>query len=300
MELKQLRYFIVLCEELHFTRAAEKLGIAQPSLSQQIQLLEKEVGTPLIDRIGKKNVITEAGQVLLKHSYQIFHELSQAEAAMSEIQGLEKGRLQIGALLTVVNYVLPPSVLQFHEAYPNIELSIQGLRTGDIIKALLQNELDLGILALPVMHEDLETIPLFKENLVLVAHVEDSIHKEKAVSLDILQELPSILLPNHYFIRQTINEQCERFSFTPKPVMEMTTMESIVNMVAHQAGVTILPEGYVDYIRHPELRKVPITDPALTREVGIVYRKNKFLCAASRVFMEQLIETIKGSSFATE
>src|SRR5690625_3033371 len=134
MELKQLEYFMVLCKELHFTRAAEKIGIAQPSLSQQIRLLEHEVGTPLFDRVGKKNVLTEAGKILLHHSYNIFHELSQARAAISELQGLERGTLKIGALLTVVNYLLPPTVIGFHNSYPNVDLSILGLRTGDIFK----------------------------------------------------------------------------------------------------------------------------------------------------------------------
>ena len=93
MELKQLEYFIAVCQEQHFTRAAEKLGIAQPSLSQQIRLLEHEIGTPLFDRIGKRTVITEAGKALLHHSYNVFHELSQAKAAISELQGLQRGTL---------------------------------------------------------------------------------------------------------------------------------------------------------------------------------------------------------------
>src|SRR5690625_7225404 len=90
MELKQLEYFMILCEELNFTRAAERIGIAQPSLSQQIRLLEHEVGTPLFDRVKKKNFITEAGKALLHHSYNVFHELSQARAAISELEGLER------------------------------------------------------------------------------------------------------------------------------------------------------------------------------------------------------------------
>lgn len=132
MELKQLEYFMALCRELHFTRAAEKLNIAQPSLSQQIRLLEHEIGMPLFNRSGKRTVMTEAGNILLQHCYNIFHELSQARDAISELQGLKRGTLKIGALLTVVNYLLPRTVVEFHHDYPNIELSVLGLRTGDI------------------------------------------------------------------------------------------------------------------------------------------------------------------------
>ncbi|WP_248924217.1 LysR family transcriptional regulator [Paenibacillus hamazuiensis] len=298
MELKQLEYFMAVCQELHFTRAAEKLGIAQPSLSQQIRLLEHEIGTPLFDRIGKRTVITEAGKMLLHHSYNVFHELSQARAAISELQGLKRGALKIGALLTVVNYLLPPTVIRFHQNYPNIELSVLGLRTGDIFDGLLQNELDLGIVYLPMEHDDLETIPLFKENLALAAPVDHPVSKEPFVTLEILKETPSVLLPSSYFLRQLINEQCRRLDFKPQRIMEMTTMESIVNMVAQGVGVTILPKGYLDYIGNKHIRTIPIQNPVLTTQIGLVYRKNKYLCAASRVFMEQLLATVKGEHFS--
>lgn len=297
MELKQLEYFMTLSQELHFTRAAEKLGITQPSLSQQIRLLEHEVGMPLFDRVGKKTMLTEAGRALLHHGYNVFHELSQARAVISELQGLKRGTLKIGALLTVVNYLLPPTVMGFHNSYPNVELSVLGLRTGDIYNGLLQNELDLGIVFLPMEHEDLETIPLYKENLALAVAVDHPIAQAAFVTLDILKETPSVLLPNTYFLRQIINEQCRSLAFTPQPVLEMTTMESIVTMVSKGVGVTILPKGYLDYINNSYICTIPLKNPLLTTQIGIVYRKNKHLCAASRVFMEQLVSTVKSRNF---
>ncbi|MDQ0495349.1 LysR family transcriptional regulator [Paenibacillus brasilensis] len=297
MELKQLEYFMAVCKELHFTRAAEKLGIAQPSLSQQIRLLEHEIGTPLFDRIGKKTVITEAGKTLQRHGYNILHELLQARTAISELQGLERGTLKIGALQTVVNYLLPPTVIEFHRKYPNIELSIFGLRTGDIYNALLQNELDLGIVMLPMKHDGLESIPLYKEDLALAAPVDHPVAQQPFVTLDILQRVPSVLLPGTYFMRQLINEKCSSYDFTPQPVLEMTTMESIVNMVSKGIGVTILPKAYLDYIDNQHIQTIPIQNPALTTQIGVVYRRNKYLSAASRIFMEQLITTIKNERF---
>lgn len=297
MELRQLEYFIVLCQELHFTRAAEKLRIAQPSLSQQIRLLEHEVGMPLFDRIGKKNILTDAGKTLLHHSYNVFHEISQARAAISELQGLERGTLKIGSLLTVVNYLLPPTIIGFHNTYPNVELSVQGLRTGDIYKGLLQNELDLGIVFLPIEHEDLEAIPIYEENLALAVSINHPFAHKEFVTLQILNDTPSILLPENYFLRQVVNEQCRSMNFTPKPVLEMTTMESIIQMVSKGVGVTILPKAYLDYIDNPQIKTIPIQDPVITTQIGIAYRKNKHLCAASRVFMEQLITTVKDEHF---
>ncbi|TKI92076.1 LysR family transcriptional regulator, partial [Bacillus cereus] len=123
----------------------EKLNISQPSLSQQIRALEHEVGMPLFDRIGKKISLTEAGKILLSHSKTIFHEVEQARSAIQDLNGLQQGSLTIGALLTVLNYLLPLTILNFNNLYPNIELSVLGLRTGDIREKLLRNELDIRI-----------------------------------------------------------------------------------------------------------------------------------------------------------
>ncbi|MEF3302171.1 LysR family transcriptional regulator [Paenibacillus sp. GYB003] len=297
MELKQLEYFMAVCRELHFTRAAEKLGIAQPSLSQQIRLLEHEIGTPLFDRIGKRTVLTEAGKLLLHHSYNVFHELPQARAAIGELQGLKRGTLKIGALLTVVHYLLPSTVIRFNNSYPDVELSVLGMRTGDIIEGLLQNGLDLGIVFLPLEHNDLEAIPLFKQNLALAASCDHSVANEPFVTLDILRQTPRVLLPGSYFLRKLINEQCRALGFAPQRVIEMTTLESIIHMVGHGAGVTILPKGYLDYIGSERVRTIPIRKPELTTQIGLVYRKNKYLCAASQVFMEQLLATVKGDNY---
>ncbi|MGG0821446.1 LysR substrate-binding domain-containing protein [Paenibacillus turicensis] len=293
MELKQLEYFITLSQELHFTRAAEKLGITQPSLSQQIRLLEHEIGMPLFDRVGKKTMLNEAGQVLLHHSYNVFHELQQAKAIISELQGLKRGSLKVGALLTVINYLLAPTVMTFHQSYPNVELSVLGMRTGDIYNGLLHNELDLGIVFLPMEHDDLEIVPLYEENLALAVAVNHPVANLEFVTLDILKNTPSVLLPATYFLRQLINEQCQTtLSFTPQPVLEMTTMESIITMVSKGVGVTILPKGYLDYINNPNIVTVPLQAPTLTTQIGVVYRKHKHLCVASRVFMEQLVATV--------
>src|SRR5699024_12600035 len=115
MELRQLEYFTIVAKELHFTRAAEILNIAQPTLSQQIKSLEDDVGVPLFDRIGKKVALTEAGNILLKHSQRIFFEKEQAEAALRDLNGLGRGKLIIGALYTCTNYLLQTSVMEFKQ-----------------------------------------------------------------------------------------------------------------------------------------------------------------------------------------
>ncbi|WP_068617138.1 LysR family transcriptional regulator [Paenibacillus tuaregi] len=296
MELRQLEYFLAVCQELHFTRAAEQLGIAQPSLSQQIRLLEHEIGTPLFDRIGKKTMLTEAGRTLQHHCYNVFHELAEARASISELQGLGRGTLKIGALLSVVNYLLSGAAIAFNQRYPKIELSVLGLRTGDIIQGIMKNELDMGIVYLPTAHEELVTVPLQQEELVFAVPAAFTFMEEMtgtdSVCLDWLERFPSVLLPESYHLRQFIDSKCRPLGFTPKPVIEMTTLESIVQMVAKGVGVTILPKTYLAQVSDANITVFPINQPSMVTEIGIVYRKNKHLCAATRVFMEQLLSTV--------
>ncbi|MDZ5610675.1 LysR substrate-binding domain-containing protein [Bacillus pseudomycoides] len=291
MELRQLEYFRAVCEELHFTRAAEKVGISQPSLSQQIRLLEYEIGTPLFDRIGKKTALTESGRLLLRHTQNIFDELEQAQTAIKELNGLQRGSISVGTLLTVENYLIPPTLLSFHRLYPNIEVSVLGLRTGDIVKGLLENKLDIGIVFLPMNNNELETISLYKEELTLAVPNEHPLEDKDMVSLEVLRTTPSILLPESYFIRQIINKFCNELGFLPRPILEITTMESLINMVVKGIGVTILPRPYLECLNNNKIRIIPILNSNLSREVGIIYRKDKYMSAATHIFVEQLKAT---------
>lgn len=151
----------------------------------------------------------------------------------------------------------------------------------------------MGVVFLPIEYDDLESVPLFKEELALAISINAPLAKRKYVTLEILKTNPSILLPNTYYIRQLINKTSEQFGFAPHPVMEMTTVESIINMVSKEIGVTILSTAYLNYINHPKIKIISIRNPKLTTSVGIVYRKNKHLCTTSHFFIDRLIATSK-------
>ncbi|WP_192797914.1 LysR family transcriptional regulator [Bacillus luti] len=292
IELRQLKYFLAVSKELHFTRAAEKLNISQPSLSQQIRALEHELGMPLFDRIGKKISLTEAGKILLLHTKTIFREIEQARSAIQDLNGLQHGSLTIGSLLTVINYLLPPAILNFNKLYPNIELSVLGLRTGDIREKLLQNELDIGITFLPVQDKEIVSIPLYKSELTLVVPAGHTLTERSHISIVELQDYPLILLPKNFFLTELITSHCQKFDFTPKPILEISTMESLIQMVSKGMGITVLPKPYIDFLQNTNIQALKIKDPTPTIDTGLIYRKDKYMCAATRAFIEQLKITV--------
>ncbi|MFH7829491.1 LysR family transcriptional regulator [Bacillus luti] len=292
IELRQLKYFLAVSKELHFTKAAEKLNISQPSLSQQIRALEHELGMPLFDRIGKKISLTEAGKILLLHTKTIFREIEQTRSAIQDLNGLQHGSLTIGSLLTVVNYLLPPAILNFNKLYPNIELSVLGLRTGDIREKLLQNELDIGITFLPVQDKEIVSIPLYKSELTLVVPTGHTLTERSHISIVELQDYPLILLPQNFFLTELITSHCQQFDFTPKPILEISTMESLIQMVSKGMGITVLPKPYIDFLQNTNIQALKIIDPTPTIDIGLIYRKDKYMCAATRAFIEQLKITV--------
>ncbi|MEC1585033.1 LysR family transcriptional regulator [Bacillus spizizenii] len=292
MELKQLEYFYAVCQELHFTRAAEKVGISQPSLSQQIRLLEHEIGTPLFDRIGKKTALTKSGKLLLKYTRKIFYEVEQAKTSIDELNGLQRGTILVGTLLTVEDYLITPTLLNFHQKYPGVKISVFGLRTGDIHKQLIENKLDLGIVFLPMKGDELESISLSTEEMAFAVPKGHPLENQEMLDVEVLKTTPSILLPQQYFIRKLIDEACKDLGFFPKPIFEITTMQSLINMVIKGVGVTILPKPYLEYLNHPNIRIIPILKSNLSREIGVVYRKDKYLSAATHAFISALKETV--------
>lgn len=292
IELRQLEYFLAVSKELHFTKAAEKLNISQPSLSQQIRALEHEVGMPLFDRIGKKISLTEAGRILLLHSKTIFHEVEQARSAIQDLNGLQQGSLTIGSLLTVVNYLLPPAILNFNNLYPNIELSVLGLRTGDIREKLLQNELNIGITFLPVQDKEIISTPLYKSELIIVVPTGHQLAEHNHVSIAELQNYPLILLPKKFLFNRINYIPLSKFNFKPKPILEISTMESLIQMVSKGMGITVLPKPYIDFLQNKNIQAIKIENPTPTIEIGLIYRKDKYMCAATREFIKQLKLTV--------
>ncbi|MBB3150338.1 DNA-binding transcriptional LysR family regulator [Paenibacillus endophyticus] len=289
--MKQLEYFMGVCKELHFTRAAEKLGISQPSLSQQIRILEHEMGLPLFDRIGKKTVITEAGHILLKHCYNLFHELDQARLAIGELQGLKRGLLKIGALHSVMNRLLPPAIMAFHRSYPQVELVLSGLRHGEIIDKLLHNELDLGIIYYPVSHEELQMTYLYEERLALVVPKAHALASLREAKLEDLADIPMVSLQQAYYLRQYLDQLFRQNHMVTRIVMELNTFDSLISMVSEGAGAAILPSSYLNQLNQNAIRTIPLAEPSMTVKIGIAHRRNKYLCTASKVFMEQISST---------
>ncbi len=285
MELRHLQYFIAVCKHLHFTKAAESLGIAQPTLSQQIQVLEQEINTPLFERVGKKVLLTEAGEILLKYSLRVFDTLEQAETDISQLKGLERGHVKIAYL---GSYLAMETVVAFHQRFPNIQISVEQLSTDLIRHKLLQNELDFGVVFLPLADRELESIPLYNETLAVIASRTHAMAQQRGITLEQLREVPLILMSKKYMIRQMFDQACQEKGYDFTPIIELNEMDDLREMVEKNVGVSVLPSLYVRSVSRRIIKAIPLADVPIKRTIGIVYRKGRFMSVAALALRQEV------------
>lgn len=291
MELKQLQYFMAICEELHFSRAANKMGVSAPNISQQIRGLEEELGVLLFDRSGKKITLTEAGEILRAHVAAVFGHLQQASDAISDLKQAKGGSFSIGVLPGDADLLFNSLLLRFHQTYPQISLSL--LETTKVTEQVLDRSIDIGVTIEPVYDERLTKIPLFHEEFSLVVNVRDPLSKVISVSSRMLQSLKTVLFPPDHQCRKVIDQFCMEQGFRLKPQMEATTLSSLIHMVESGVGASILPRLLLDNLGSKQIKTVPLTNPVPSQDICLIYRSDRFVGYAIRVFIKMLKEHIE-------
>ena len=286
MKLRQLQYLVAIVQEANFTRASEKVFVSQSALSQQIQALEQEVGTVLLDRSRRGVRPTAAGEILYRHAQRIFLELEQAETAIHELEGLQRGELHVGVVQTVNDYLMPLLASAFAEQHPQIKLLVDELPTEAIEKGLEQGKLQVGLGFLPSSSQGIKVQPLLEEQLVLVVRDDHPLAQNTYSTVTSLDQLPMVMLSNTFCTRRLWEESARLTPAQPRVVMEMNTVSSILAVVENSSLATVLPRMTFTQKMSDRLVAVELIEPTPSRQVGLMWHRENYLCSASRVFLE--------------
>jgi LysR family hydrogen peroxide-inducible transcriptional activator len=289
MELHQLRYFVAVAETGSFTRAAEREGVTQPTLSEQVIRLESKphgVGRRLFDRLGRKVVLTDAGHELLGRAQAILAAVDEAERAVRD--SAEGGRLRVGAIPTIAPFVLPPAVTRFSRDHPGIQLNIQEDRTERLIADLLAGELDVGVMALPIRDDRLHVEKLFSEPLVVALPADHRLVKKAEVKLADVVDEPFILLDDVHCFGDQVLSLCRRGGVEPKVVCRGEQIVTLLAMVAAGQGVSVVPEMAAVGDTSPHRVYRPLGKPVPTRTLCAVWHKQRYRPPSLRAFVEVL------------
>jgi DNA-binding transcriptional LysR family regulator len=245
MELRHLRYFIAVAEELHFGRAAERLYIAQSALSQQILSLEAELRIQLLERTKRRVRLTIAGQSLLEDSREIIHRVEQAIERSQRAARGEIGQLRIGFTILALHSVLPSVLATFRDHHPNVQLRLSEMSTQAQLEALHAKQIDVGFLHPPINSPDLELFEIKTEALMVVLPSQHTLGQRKRLTVRSLIPYPLIIHPRHegavlydQILQLYANVDCQ-----PKIAQEVTTSPTRIGLVAAGIGVTFVPEG---------------------------------------------------------
>lgn len=293
MNFYQLTYFKKVAETRSISRAAEELLITQPAVSKQIRALEEELGTRLFDRIGRKVLLTRAGENLFEHAGRILRSVQEAKTAVHDLSQECSGELVIGASDHISLHRLPDVLKAYIAAYPGVDLKLRCHRSETIIGMVSHNQVDLGVITLPPAGHGLVSKVIWPDPMSLVFPRKHPLRSLKTIRLRDITPYGMILPEAGTTTRKMIDAAFMRKNIGANVTMEVAYIETIKVLVKVGLGISILPDRALeDEIRRGTLVKATIQDAEFSRNLGVLYLKDKFLSRPALEFLKLLEQHI--------
>ena len=289
MELSQLRYAVAIAETGNFTRAAERCHVTQPSLSQQILNLESEVGHKLFHRLGRKAVLTEAGITFIERARRILFEVENAAKELSDHPSLDR-RITVGALPTIMPYLLTPLIARCRTEHPNLLIHAREDFRADLMRGVVEGELDLALVTLPVKDPRVSIEPLLTEPLLLVVGKGHPFASRTEININDISEETFVTTADSSMLNAQIRSIFGDHNFTLKIGYRCAQVITLKAFVAMGAGISILPQ----VMRVPEDRGqlvyLRLTGSTPVRELGIIRHLQRYQSRGVEQFLTLLRE----------
>ena len=291
MTLQQLRYFLAVADVRSFTRAAELVGVAQPTLSRQLKALEDELGAPLVDRGARDGpTLTAAGQAVLPYARRILTDLDGARTAVAEIVGLARGRVRVGATPSLCSGLLADVLRVFHEQYPAIALELAESGSQPLARSLVRGELDIALIIVPAAGVDpaLHAVPLLRERLSVASPASAKAPTSRgAMTVKELARRPLVVPRRGYDLREVTLQAYADAGVTPRFAVEGGEMDAVLRLVEAGTGVAVVPD--LVFAGRPRLRRTAL-NPPLYRTVALARRADLAPSQSVQAFCETLLE----------
>lgn len=286
MELRQIEYFCTVGKLNSFTRAAEQLHIAQPSITQAIRKLEQELGVQLFDRSKKRTLLTVEGKAFLDRMENLLCDLTQAVQEVQDFKNLRKGTFKVGIPPMIEAYLFPEIFSSFKQQHPGLNLiAFEESSSLEAAVKLEKNELDLAIIILPEHSETLDSLVIVREQLVLCMHREHRLCMHKTAKFEQLKNEQFILLKEGAYQHQIVMSRCQRQNFIPNTIFSSNQIKTIKGLVANGLGISLLMEMVVR--NDPDIVAVPLDDP-IVFDIGLAWKKDQCLSTAATAFIKFL------------
>ncbi|MGW7578012.1 transcriptional regulator CynR [Streptomyces sp. NPDC054765] len=295
-ELRHVRYLLAVAEHANFTRAAEELHIAQPTLSQQIKQLERALGVQLLDRAGRTVRLTDAGAAYVHYAQRALRDLAAGERAVLDVQDLSRGHLRLAVTPTFTAYLTGPLVAGFYTRHPGITLEVREMTQDRIEAALLDDRLDLGIAFSASHPPGIDAAALFTETLSLVVgpHHPDT-RSPGPLPVTDLQGRHLALLSEDFVTRRHIDEHFAAHHVQPRITVEANSINALTEIVTRTPLATVLPDAITR--DHSGLTPIPLTPPLPARTVTLLRRESTYQSAAAHAFTGQVTQWVRRQGY---
>jgi LysR family transcriptional regulator, low CO2-responsive transcriptional regulator len=285
-DLRQLRAFSVLARTGNFTQAARELHLTQSGVSHSMKALEQQTGCRLLDRLGKKAILTQAGEQLLQHAEKILDEVERARDSLTSLGKWGRGRLRLGASITACRYIIPAVLREFKESFPDHAITIEPGDTRDLVDSLLHRRVDLALCIEPAKESQLETHRLFSDELqFIVSAVHPWAQSRRVVRAEIPRQ-QYILYSKTSITTALIDDYFREEEMVLNTVIEVGSMEATKELVKLGLGISILAPWIAQKeIDEGSLVQLPLGRRALSRHWSILHWQNKRLNLAEETFI---------------
>lgn len=285
MDIHQLEYFSEVAKNLSFTKAATALHVSQPSISKAIKNLENELGVPLFYRASKQIRLTDAGEAVLINAKHVLGALNNLTSELNDLMQLKKGEIRIGIPPIVGAAFFAKLISQYKESYPLVDITLTEVGTKTIKQQVNEGSLDIGLICNLPADDHFEVIEIFNDPLMLVVNRENPLASRRRVKFEEIKKESFILYRNDFSLYDRIIEACSQHQFFPNIVCESSQKEFMVEMVGAKLGIVLLPSKICKDINHPEIVAIPFENSTLNLELGMIWKKNRYLPFAVREFI---------------
>ncbi|MCI8278402.1 cidABC operon transcriptional activator CidR [Staphylococcus xylosus] len=291
MDIKHMKYFVEVVDQKGMTNASKSLYIAQPTISKAIKDLEKELNMTFFDRSKRQLVLTDAGKVFYKKCKEILTLYKDLPKEINSLLGLETGHISIG-LSAVMNMNKFIHILgEFHQEYPNVTYNLVEKGGKMIETQLINDEIDIGITTIPVDQDIFHSIPLYQEDLKLVVNKEHRLADREQINMAMLKDEDFILFNEDFYLNDKIIEAAKNAGYVPKTISKISQWNFIENLLSAHLGVSILPENIVNLL-DGSFKNISIDDPGMRWELGVIWKRDKYLSHATRKWIEFMKERL--------
>jgi DNA-binding transcriptional LysR family regulator len=291
LNLRQLEAFYLVAKRKSFTRAAEELNVTQPAVSIQVKSLEKSLNVRLIQRVGKRVQLNEAGELLYQYAEKIFYLVSDADEKMWDFKKLMRGTLQIGATKNYARYIMPSLLSEFQRRYPRVKVILDEGNSEDMARSVLEMKNELAFIAQINLDRKIKSIFFSTVEFVLAASPEHRFSQRKSISLRELNEEPVILREKGSGLRAAILRKFHEYGIWPSVIIEASSLDFIVGYVKQNKGVSFMFEPDIkEELEKGILKIIPIDEGNIILFTDIISYNEKSLSPPAEAFLKMVGE----------